>query len=164
VSVPCSIHQPPIMKFLALSLLSIAASANPLVRIGTIHHDSAPLLSAANAKPIPNSYIIKFKDHVNHKEAAAHHAWVQDIHDSHETKRLELRKRSQIPFLDDAFRGLKHTFNIANNFLGYAGHFDDAVIEQLRRHPDVSLPICAVATHYRISLARPFSILMISSD
>jgi len=32
---------------------------------------------------------------------------------------------------------LKHTYNIASEFLGYSGHFDEAVIEQLRRHPDV---------------------------
>jgi cerevisin len=126
------------MKFLALSLLSVAASANPFVRIGTIHHESAPLLSASNAKAIPNSYIIKFKNHVKHEDALAHHSWVQDLHTSHETQKLELRKRSQIPMLDEAFRGLKHTFNIAQGFLGYSGNFDEAVIEQLRRHPDVS--------------------------
>ena len=134
------------MKFLvALSLLS-AASANPLIRIGTIHHDAAPLLSAQNAKPIANSYIIKFKDHVKHEDAQAHHAWVQDLHDSHENQKLELRKRSQIPLLDEAFNGLKHTFNIGRNFLGYSGHFDDAVIEQLRRHPDVRFRSRVLAT------------------
>jgi cerevisin len=130
--------------FAALSLISLG-TANPFVRVGTIHNDVAPLLSTSNSKPIPNSYIVKFKEHVKHEDAQAHHSWVQDLHDSHENQKLELRKRSQIPLLDEAFRGLKHTFNIAGGFLGYSGHFDDAVIEQLRRHPDVR-PLCHLTT------------------
>jgi len=93
------------MKFLALSLLSVAASATPFVRIGTIHHDAAPLLSASNAKAIPNSYIIKFKSHVKHEDALAHHSWVEDLHTSHENQKFELRKRSQIPLVDEALEG-----------------------------------------------------------
>jgi cerevisin len=122
----------------SLGLLSAVASANPLLRIGTIHHDAAPVLSSSNAQHIPNAYIVKFKDHVQQHHAAAHHAWVNDLHTTHESRKLELRKRDQFPFVDDALHGLKHTYNIAGSFMGYSGHFDDAVIEQLRRHPDVS--------------------------
>ena len=130
------------MKLAALSLLAVAASATPFVRIGTIHDDAAPVLTAANANPIPNSYIIKFKNHVKHEDAKAHHDWVHALHTKHEQQKLELRKRSSMPFVDDVFNGLKHTYNIAGNFLGYAGHFDDQVIEKLRRHPDVSSQDC----------------------
>lgn len=42
--------------------------------------------------------------------------------------------------VDEIFHGLKHTYNIAGSLLGYAGHFDDETIEQIRRHPDVSSP------------------------
>lgn len=49
---------------------------------------------------------------------------------------MELRKRG-MPLSDDVFRGLKHTYKIGNGFLGYSGHFDDSIIEQVRRHPDV---------------------------
>jgi cerevisin len=123
------------MRLLALQLLTVAASANPLFHTGTIHREAAPLLSSSNAKHIPGSYIIKLKSHV---DPASHHSYVNSLHAKHESRRLELRKRSQIPFLDDAFAGLKHTFNIAaGSFLGYSGHFDDAVIEELRWHPDV---------------------------
>jgi cerevisin len=123
----------------SLLLLGVGAYANPLLRTGTIHHDAAPLLSSTNAKHIPNSYIVKLKPHVRPESLHTHHAYVTSLHDKHETLRLELRKRSQIPFVDDAFAGLKHTFNIAaGSFLGYSGHFDEAVIEELRYHPDVS--------------------------
>ena len=126
------------MKVVCLSVLVVLASASPLVNIGTIHNGAAPVLTSTNAKHIPNSYIIKFKDHVRHEDAAAHHAWVDDLHLSTESAKDELKKRSQIPIVDDVFEGLKHTYNIAGSFLGYSGHFDDSVIEQLRRHPDVS--------------------------
>ena len=125
------------MKVACLSVLAALASASPVINIGTIHNGAAPVLTSTNAKHIPNSYIIKFKDHVKHESAAAHHAWVHDLHLSTESVKLELKKRSQIPIVDDVFEGLKHTYNIAGSFLGYSGHFDDSVIEQLRRHPDV---------------------------
>lgn len=119
-----------------LSLLPLLASASPLLNIGTIHNGAAPILTSSNAKEIPNSYIVVFKEHVSPGSAAAHHEWVQDLHVSSEQTRTELRKRSQIPFVNDIFSGLKHTFNIGD-LLGYSGHFDDEVIEQVRRHPDV---------------------------
>jgi len=121
-------------------LLSLAASvaAAPAFSVGTIHDGAAPILSSSNADEIPNSYIVKFKDHVTESSATDHHSWVQKIHLEGEDERLELRKRGLIRVVDDVFRGLKHTYKIGRGFLGYSGHFDDAVIEQVRRHPDVS--------------------------
>jgi cerevisin len=124
-----------IMKAGALLSLAIGAAASPVFSTGSI--PEAPLIQSVNAKHIPNSYIVKFKDHVQHGAAAAHHAWVNDLHVQTESRKLELRKRSSIPFVDEVFGGMKHTYNIAGSFLGYSGHFDDAVLEQLRRHPDV---------------------------
>ncbi len=123
--------------FLGLSLAAYAAAA-PAFNTGTIHGDAAPILSSSTVEEIPNSYIIKFKSHVTESHAADHHSWVQSIHATSEDERLELRKRGFIPLADDVFRGLKHTYKIGDGFLGYSGHFDDEVIEQVRRHPDVS--------------------------
>ena len=122
---------------IAFSLPFLAAAA-PSFSIGTIHKDAAPVLSSTNSEVVPNSYLVVFKKHVTESSAAAHHSWVQDIHSSCETERAELRKRGQYPITTDIFKGLKHTFNIAGSFLGYSGHFDDSVIDQVRRHPDVS--------------------------
>nr|POF06988.1 alkaline protease 2 [Quercus suber] len=69
--------------------------------------------------------------------AADHHAWVQDTHLKMQTAKTELRKRSLNPLAEEIFTGLKHTYNIAGGFLGYSGHFDQDVIEQISRHPDV---------------------------
>uniref|UniRef100_A0A093VAQ5 Alkaline protease 2 n=1 Tax=Talaromyces marneffei PM1 TaxID=1077442 RepID=A0A093VAQ5_TALMA len=117
---------------ISLSLLPLLTVASPVMP-STIHNDAAPILSSSNAVEVPDSYIIVFKDHVDSASAAAHHNWVQDIHSQHN----ELRKRSQFPFAYDPFAGLKHTFNIAGSFLGYSGHFEENVIEAIRRHPDV---------------------------
>lgn len=119
---------------LGLTLAAVAA-ASPIV-IGSIDNTAAPIISSTTAKEIPDSYIIKFKDHVSENNAVAHHSWVQQLHLSTEVRKTELRKRSLLS--DELFKGLKHTYNIAGGFLGYSGHFDEDVIEEIRRHPDVS--------------------------
>ncbi|KAJ5317885.1 hypothetical protein PENANT_c004G02552 [Penicillium antarcticum] len=121
--------------FLSLTLLPLLAAASPL-SVGSIHNDAAPILSSSTAEDIPDSYIIVFKNHVNQKVASAHHSWVQDIHTA-QNGRMELKKRSLFDFDFEAFTGLKHTFHIAGGLTGYAGHFHEDVIEQVRRHPDV---------------------------
>jgi cerevisin len=122
--------------FLGLSLLPLLAAGSPVI-VDTIHNDAAPIISSSNAKEIPDSYMIVFKKHIKERAATAHHTWVQDLHHN----KQELRKRGQSIFSDDdIFQGLRHTYNIPGGFLGYSGHFDEDVIEQVRRHPDVSNP------------------------
>jgi cerevisin len=122
---------------ITLSLAACAAAA-PSFSHETIHGDAAPILSSSNAEVIPNSYLVKFKTHVSEQSAQHHQSWIQQIHTAGEEERMELRKRGQIPLIDDVFRGLKHTYKIGEHFMGYSGHFDESVIEQVRRHPDVS--------------------------
>ncbi|KAJ5795137.1 hypothetical protein N7457_001736 [Penicillium paradoxum] len=121
--------------FLSLTLLPLLAAASP-VAVGSIHNEAAPILSSMTAKEIPDSYIVVFKKHVDPKLASDHHSWVQDLHTA-QTGRMELKKRSLFDFDFEAFTGLKHTFHIAGSLVGYAGHFHEDVIEQVRRHPDV---------------------------
>ncbi|KAI7782771.1 hypothetical protein LA080_012962 [Diaporthe eres] len=125
--------------FAALSFAACAAAAVvPSFNTGTIHDGVAPILSSSNADAIPNRYIIKFKKHVTDSHAANHHTWLSSVHSaSQESRELELRKRGQFPLVDTVFEGLKHTYKIGGAFMGYAGHFDDATIEEIRRHPDV---------------------------
>lgn len=125
------------MRVLSLSLLPLLASAAPFLS-DTATDTTAPIFATQESAQLPNSYIVVFKDHVNEKTAADHHNWVQQIHNQVEVERTELKKRSQLPIVNDVFNGLKHTYNIAGNFMGYSGHFDDKVIEEVRKHPDVS--------------------------
>ncbi|KAL8810940.1 MAG: hypothetical protein Q9200_002184 [Gallowayella weberi] len=122
---------------LALAVLPLLASSSPVFTTESIHNEAAPLLSSTQAKEIPDSYIVVFKKHVSHKAATDHHSWVQDQHvELEKTKRhLSKQKRSQTPII--TFDGLKHTYNLAGGFLGYSGHFDEDVIDKVRRHPDV---------------------------
>lgn len=124
---------------LSLTLLPLLAAASPMLNIATIHNEAAPLLTSVNSKEIPDSYIVVFKDHVNQKAASLHHDWVQDVHLTVQDQKNELRKRSLLPYVNDVFTGMKHTFHIPNGLIGYSGHFDEDVIEQIRRHPDVSM-------------------------
>lgn len=126
--------------------LAVGASAAPAFNTETIHGDAAPILSSTNAEEVPGAYIIKFKDHVNEKKASDHHSWVQSIHDTwvktfpenKDERVLELRKRGLgLHLSEDVFKGLKHTYNIGSGFMGYSGHFDESIIEAVRRHPDV---------------------------
>ncbi|OQE24941.1 hypothetical protein PENFLA_c009G00055 [Penicillium flavigenum] len=121
--------------FLSLTLLPLLVTASP-VAVGSIHNDAAPILSSMTSKDIPDSYIVVFKKHVDPSSASAHQSWLQEVHTAH-TGRMELKKRSLFDFDFEAFMGLKHTFHIAGSLLGYAGHFHEDVIEQIRRHPDV---------------------------
>ncbi|KAK2594067.1 proteinase B [Conoideocrella luteorostrata] len=116
--------------------LSVAAVAQAAFSTETIHRESAPVLSSVHANVVPDSYIIKFKDHVDSTKANKHHAWVEDIHNDGEEDRFELRKRGLGSSIVDAFTGMKHTYNI-DGFKGYSGHFAESVIEKVRNHPDV---------------------------
>ncbi|KGO74337.1 Proteinase inhibitor I9 [Penicillium italicum] len=121
--------------FLSLTVLPLLAVASP-VSVGSIHNEAAPILSSMTSRDIPDSYIIVFKKHVDESSASAHQSWVQEVHTAH-AGRMELKKRSLFDFDFEAFMGLKHTFQIAGSLTGYAGHFHEDVIEQIRRHPDV---------------------------
>ncbi|KAI9850647.1 MAG: serine protease [Thelocarpon superellum] len=118
-------------SLLLQALLPLLATASPVFNVGTVHNDAAPLLSSSTAEEVPNSYIVVFKDHVDAHGAASHHDWVQALHISTQDTKFELRKRSQLPLVDDFFHGLRHTYDIAGSLLGYSGHFDEDVIEQV---------------------------------
>ncbi|OSS54641.1 hypothetical protein B5807_00015 [Epicoccum nigrum] len=120
-----------------LPALAALAAASPMLQVGTIHNDAAPILSTTQSKPIADSYMIVFKKHVKHEHTKDHHDWVQSVHTKSQSERMELRKRSQFPVTSTVFEGLKHTYNIAGGILGYSGHFDEETIEAIRRHPDV---------------------------
>lgn len=127
--------------FLGLSLLPLLAAASPVIKTGVYNGEAAPLISSTNAKEIADSYIVVFKKHVTHNLASEHHAWIQDLHLNTQNTKAELRKRSQMPMADTIFEGLKHTYNIGGSLMGYSGHFDEDVVEQVRNHPDVSTPL-----------------------
>lgn len=126
---------------LSLAVLPLLTLASPMV-IDTIHNGAAPILSSTNAREVPDSYIVVFKKHVTPKTAAAHHSWVQDIHERSQYDRIEMQKKKRSMWNEDDdvfFQGLKHTFDIAGSLVGYSGHFDEDTIEQVRMHPDVGL-------------------------
>lgn len=124
------------MKGASVLFLAALAVASPSVSVETVHDGAAPLLESTGADTIPGHYIIKFKKDVTGSSISDHHSWVQQIHGEGEQRRLELRKRG-LDVSNDVFSGIKHTYSIGDGFLGYSGQFDEDVIEQVRRHPDI---------------------------
>lgn len=135
--------------FLAL-LGSISVTiASPIYDTTIVNKASAPLLSSTSSAEhiIPNNYIVVFKKNVDGSAISEHQSWVADIHSA---KVAELKKRSQIPLLQEsgvavddveALTGLKHTYNIEGHLAGYSGAFDESTVEAIRQHPDVSTRI-----------------------
>ncbi|SPN99857.1 probable Subtilisin-like proteinase Spm1 [Cephalotrichum gorgonifer] len=124
------------MKGAVVFFLAAVATASQSAGVETIHDGAAPVLSSTSAETIPGHYIIKFKKGIAEAAVTNHHTWIQQIHEDGEVRRTELRKRG-LEVSDGVFSGIKHTYNLAGGFLGYSGHFDEDVIEQVRRHPDV---------------------------
>ena len=122
--------------FATLATIGLAAASPVLV--DSIHHEAAPLLSSTTATEIPDSYIVVFKDHVSHVAAQQHHSWLSSVHLAREEDRRVSKRGLQLPFWEQAFEGLRHTYNIPGSFLGYSGHFDESTVESIRRHPDVA--------------------------
>lgn len=120
----------------ALTLLPLLVAASPVL-VDSIHNEAAPVLSSLHSDVVPDSYIVVFKKHISPASATEHHEWIQSTHTRCEMEKMKRELGSQFPMA--AFGGLKHTFNIAGALLGYSGHFDESVIEEVRRHPDVSL-------------------------
>ncbi len=143
-----------LIGFSLLPLLASSAPTSSSFSTETIHEGVAPLLSSSNSVEVLDSYIVVFKKHVSETAASEHHSWVKAANVESENVRTELRKRSQFPVSEDIFEGLKHTYNIAGSFLGYSGHFDDSVIEKVRRHPDVSNTLSFLAA----ASSNPYSV------
>ena len=133
---------------LALSLLPLLAAASPIIGVETIHNDAAPVLSSSLSQEIPDSYIVVFKKDVSSSSAAGHHEWVQEKHHECAKAKRDLHKRSQTPM--QVFDGIRHTFDIAGGLVGYSGHFDEDVIEKVRRHPDVSYICFPLSLGYHV--------------
>ena len=124
-------------SFYLLPLAPLLALASPIT-FDSSNQDAAaaPILSSHHSEQIPDSYMIVFKEDVSHFDAASHHVWVQDLHV--QVENAKLKKRDLSGFISSAFQGLKHTYHIPGGILGYSGHFDEEVIESVRRHPQVS--------------------------
>ncbi|KAF4587192.1 Subtilisin-like proteinase Spm1 [Ophiocordyceps camponoti-floridani] len=118
-------------------------AALPLVaaaRAVVLETNAVPGASASGgsveSQIIPDSYIVKFKDHVDESTARDHHVWVTEKHTGGQQQRLELRKRDLDSATAEIFSGMKHAFSFGN-FRGYSGQFHESTMDEIRSHPDV---------------------------
>lgn len=86
----------------------------------------APVISSSNADVVPDSYIVVFKDGVR---ANDHSAWAANLHK---------RDLTANGIWDNIASGVKHVYDMGS-FQGLAGRFRPDVLDEIRKHPDVSL-------------------------
>jgi len=98
--------------------------------------NSDPLTeSPLQSHQLLDSYIVILKDNLSAPATNGHLSWVRHLNSIRENLRLELRKRGQEP---QVFAGVKHTYTISGNPIGYSGHFDAGLIEEIQKSPEVN--------------------------
>ena len=111
---------------LAVSVASVFAtplSTSPNFNVEPSPLTLAPLVVADHPHgTINNSYIVMFKDDLP-----------MSIRDNH--MNFLLAAHSDDPLWEDDFAGVTHVYD--GHITGYAGHFTEGVIEQIRRLPEV---------------------------
>ena len=110
------------MKLLAITLLShfLFSLALSLESIDT----SANALNAG--VPIPNNYIVQFKDAVSDQVVESHLDWV---------KNLVSTTNGRV--IDGQQQGIQNNYNIGS-FKAYSGVFSPEVIQEIKKRSDVS--------------------------
>lgn len=125
------------MKPIILASLVNGSLAGPIFFSSSSDGDSAPLVNSLSSMSVTNSYIIKFKDHVDEETLSAHHQkFFEEDQSSLNMKRSQ--KVFSITDSDDEMstKGVKHHYNM-NLFKGYSGKFTPDVLDLIRKDPQV---------------------------
>ncbi|KAG0339679.1 serine protease [Podila horticola] len=110
-----------LMKLSAVALF-LASSAVAFPSFGYTEK-LAPIITAAEADVIPDSYFVVFKNGVR---ANDHSAWVHNLHK---------RDMSVNGIWDNITSGVKHVYDMGE-FQGIAGRFRPDVLDEIRKNPD----------------------------
>jgi hypothetical protein len=96
-------------------------------------------INAISQPTTPKTYIVIVRDHLSSEIRDSHHRWLEQTISRYNVRGGSEQSRAQIPFelKDSQISGLKHTYNINEQLVGYSGHFDDGLIEEIRRNTDV---------------------------
>ncbi|KAF8975528.1 serine protease, partial [Haplosporangium bisporale] len=111
-----------LMKLSAVALF-LASSAVAFPSFGYTEK-LAPIITAAEADVIPDSYFVVFKNGIR---ANDHSAWVHNLHK---------RDMSVNGIWDNITSGVKHVYDMGE-FQGIAGRFRPDVLDEIRKNPDV---------------------------
>jgi cerevisin len=99
--------------------------------------NSGPLTeSPLQSHQLPDSYIVILKENLSPPATNEHLSWVRNLHSTRESLRPELRKREREE--PQVFAGVKRTYTISGNPIGYSGNFDAGLIEEIRKSPEVN--------------------------
>ncbi|KAI8074336.1 serine protease 1 [Gilbertella persicaria] len=113
-------------------LVASVANAKPL-SYQDPNNNLAPLYISPETETIANSYIVVLKDSLQSHEIKEHAAWINTLTESSRAK------MQAYDFLDPhaTVAGIKHVYDTPN-LKGYAGKFDEQVLEAIRQSDDVA--------------------------
>ncbi|KAJ3416220.1 serine protease [Chytridiales sp. JEL 0842] len=121
------------MRVFSMFTLALGAFAQLVV--------AAPTPNSANGSPIPNRYIVVFKNTTNSATVANHQAWLDT------TARLGSAEAPQFRRIDgaaypeiEAFNAFSfvHKYNSVSGFKGYAAAISPSIAESLKALPEVA--------------------------
>jgi hypothetical protein len=109
------------MRLLAVALLPTAFALPWLQFL-----NEAPVLASSTSQTIDEHYIVVLKPGLAAHHKQQHHQWVQ---------LLQTEKNA-------GKKGFKHAFDVGNVGIvhGYSGHFDNAMLAEIRKHEHVCIP------------------------
>ncbi|KAF3492359.1 proteinase K [Arthroderma uncinatum] len=109
--------------------MGFIATALPLALAAFSTVNAAKILEAGpGAETIADKYIVVMKDNLSHEAFDTHTAWVDRTY-----RRRPMRRGAKA----EPMGGMKHTYKFGTGFMGYSGHFDEAMIKDISNHEDV---------------------------
>ncbi|KAL9557042.1 hypothetical protein MBANPS3_001568 [Mucor bainieri] len=113
-------------------MVATLASAKPLSYQDPTN-DMAPLYISPDAEVISNSYIVVLKDNLRSHEIKEHASWISALSEkSNDNYKITDWLNPHV-----AKAGIAHVYDTPN-LKGYAGRFDDHVLEAIRQSDDVA--------------------------
>lgn len=130
----------------AVVLLAVTSSSQafPTTSPSFLHSSDrflAPIISSVEADTIPDSYFVVFKDGVRVHE---HSAWVRELHREDMVANGAMWDGGEFGGDDEFMSGVRHVYDMGS-FQGLAGRFSPEVLNEIRRNPDVSVFLFALA-------------------
>ncbi|KJZ76127.1 hypothetical protein HIM_04583 [Hirsutella minnesotensis 3608] len=112
------------LQQLALAATALLSSVLATPMLATTLEPQPQRLSK-QVNPLKGKYIIALKPGLHPRDLGNHMEWVDGVH-----------KRS---LSAQEFKGVERTYHGNYNFHGYAGHFDEQTISDIRNNPDVAM-------------------------
>jgi cerevisin len=122
------------LSLIASTVLVAATYAKPISFSNDFDERVAPLYITPEAETIADSYIVVLKDHLNGRQIEEHASWINSLSKSQKEDDNIFSGKWLNPHVTTA--GVSHVYDTPK-MKGYAGKFDEAVLNAIRQSDDV---------------------------